>query len=104
MQFCPKTDALLVNVLRPDGIVEQNLDVRNMVPWTFSDLMASSTIPGVRLPFFVDTEMIYLNVFLREAYLFEKDGQWNQDTVNHPSLSLERLYDEKKWHDRFRNF
>jgi hypothetical protein len=104
MQFCPKTDALVVGVLRPSGVLEQNLDIKNMVPWTYSDLFASSTIPGVRLPFIVDPDMIYLNLFLREVYLFEKGGEWNKDTVNHPKLSLERLYDEKKWHDRFRIF
>lgn len=90
--------------MRPHGITEQNLDLKNMVPWTYTDLLASSKIPGARLPFLVDPDMIYMNLFLREIYLFEKDGEWNEETVKHPQLSLEKLYDEKKWHDRYRIF
>jgi len=104
MWFCPHTDQLVLNVLRSSGIYPRFLDIRNVVPWTYSDLLASSSLVGFKLPFLVDPEMIYFSPPLREVYLFEKDGEWNHENIKHPKLSIEQLYDEKKWHDKYRNF
>jgi hypothetical protein len=58
-------------------------------------MKAQSKFPEPRLPPFVDDEMIYFNVPLRETLFAESDGAWNEETVNHPSLSIETLFDEK---------
>lgn len=104
MSFCPQTDSLILKVLRSSGIYQRNLDLHNVVPWTYSDLLASSALVGLKLPFLVDPEMIYFSPLLREVYLFEKSGQWNHENIKHPKLSVENLYDEKKWHDKYRVF
>lgn len=104
MSFCPKTDQLVLNVLRSSGIFPRFLDINNVVPWTYSDLLASSSLVGLKLSFIVDPEMIYFSTFLREVFLFEKSGEWHTENIKHPKLSVENLYDEKKWHDKYRNF
>jgi len=45
--------------------------------------------------------MIYLNKILKEVYIFESDGEWNQETVNHPKLSIEQRFNEGEWFDRW---
>lgn len=57
-------------------------------------MMAMSKWPQPRLPTFLDDEMIYLNKILKEVYIFESDGVWNQETVNHPKLSVEQRLNE----------
>lgn len=63
--------------------------------------MAMSKWPEPRLPTFLDDEMIYLNKILKEVYIFESDGVWNQETINHPKLSLEQRLNEGEWFDRW---
>jgi hypothetical protein len=65
-----------------------------------SDLFAQSKLPEPQIPPFVDDEMIYFNTALRETIFSERDGVWNQETVNHPKLSLEERFNEKEWLDR----
>lgn len=45
--------------------------------------------------------MIYLNKILKEVYIFESDGEWNQETINHPKLSIEQRFNEGEWFDRW---
>lgn len=65
------------------------------------DMMAMSRWPEPRLPPFLDDEMIYLNKILKEVYIFESDGVWNQETVGHPKLALEARLNEGDWFDRW---
>jgi hypothetical protein len=95
MAFCHHTDVLILNILRTNGIFQHNLDINNIVPWTYSDLLASSSLVGFKLPFIMDTDMIYFSPFLREIFVFEKDGEWHTGNVTHPKLSLDNLYCEK---------
>jgi hypothetical protein len=39
--------------------------------------------------------MIYFSPSLNEFYLFEKEGRWDEQTINHPKLHFNRLFDEK---------
>ncbi len=47
--------------------------------------------------------MIYLNKILKEVYIFESDGVWNQEVVNHPKLSIRERLNESEWFDRWSN-
>ena len=51
-------------------------------------MFAQSKFPEPRYPTFIDDEMIYFNSALKESLFAESDGQWNEETVNHPKLSL----------------
>jgi hypothetical protein len=63
-------------------------------------MQAQSKLPEPRYPIFVDDEMIYHNVPAKETLFCENDGKWNEETVNHPKLSLEARVNEKEWFDR----
>ena len=52
------------------------------------DSYASSILPEVKLPIFIDDEMIYLNILTRETIICEEDGVWNEEVAKHPKLSL----------------
>jgi hypothetical protein len=56
------------------------------------DSYASSILPEVKLPIFIDDEMIYFNTFSREALLCEDDGVWNEEVSKHPKLSLQERF------------
>ena len=64
------------------------------------DMFAQSKFPEPRQPTFIDDEMIYFNSAFKETLFAESDGQWKEDTVNHPKLSLEARIKEKEWMDR----
>lgn len=63
-------------------------------------MRAQSKLPEPRLPVFVDDEMIYFSVPLKEAFFAERDGVWHEETVAHPKLSLQARFNEKEWFDR----
>ena len=63
-------------------------------------MCAQSKLPEPRHPIFMDDEMIYFNLAVKETLFGERDGEWNQETVNHPLLSLSARIDEKEWFDR----
>ena len=63
-------------------------------------MIASTTIPEPALPVFIDGTMVYFNKFLNETFLFESDGKWNEETIEHEKLQLNHLLDEKEWFDR----
>ena len=63
-------------------------------------MLAQSRLPEPRYPVFVDDEMIYFNSALKESLFAESDGVWNEETVNHPKLSLEARVNEREWMDR----
>ena len=45
--------------------------------------------------------MIYAHKITKEMYLFDKDGEWNDDGVYHDALSVEKTYNETDWYDEF---
>lgn len=63
-------------------------------------MKAQSKLPEPKLPVFVDDIMIYFSTALNETYFCERDGKWNEETVNHPKLSLDERFKEKDWFDR----
>ena len=49
----------------------------------------------------LDLDMIYGNFNTWEMYVFDKDGTWVKEGVNHPNLSLENTFNEANWYDEF---
>ena len=43
-----------------------------MIPILYGDQLVIQRIPFARQPFFIDTEMIYMNTALRQVFLFHK--------------------------------
>lgn len=78
-----------------------DMDINNVVPILYGDSLAIQSLPSTRQPFFIDTDMIYVNLFLKQVFLFHKEGIWHTENLNHPELSLEKRFDEKKWYDEY---
>ena len=45
--------------------------------------------------------MIYANVATKEMYVFDKNGIWQDEGINHEALSMEKTYNETNWYDEF---
>ena len=45
--------------------------------------------------------MVYANASTKEMYVFDKDGEWSDDGINHEALSMDATYNETKWYDEF---
>lgn len=52
------------------------------------------------LPTFIDDTMIYYNKFTQDFMLFERDGEWNESTIEHEKLSLKSRFNEAEWIDK----
>lgn len=65
-----------------------------------ADMRAYNRLPEPQLPPYIDETMTYFNKFNQDTYVFEYDGEWNEETASHPKLSLDARFDEKEWCDR----
>ena len=63
-------------------------------------MITQTKIPEPLIPPFVDDEMVYFNKAFRETLFCEEDGEWIEETVNHPKLSLSERFNEREWMDR----
>lgn len=54
------------------------------------------------MPAFLDHEMIYYNLLDNEFYVFDKEGTWHPEGVNHPLLDISQRFDERKFYDTLR--
>jgi hypothetical protein len=52
----------------------------------------------------LDLDMIYGNYVNKEMYVFDKDGTWHDEGVDHEGLSLEKRYNEHNWYDEFNGY
>lgn len=67
----------------------------------YGDQLTIQKLPFARQPFFIDTDMIYFNIVLKQVFLFHKEGIWNEENVAHKKLTLAERYDERKWFDYY---
>ena len=45
--------------------------------------------------------MIYAQYSTSEMYVFDKYGEWHDEGVDHPGLSLDSTFSEQNWYDEF---
>lgn len=57
-------------------------------------------LPEPDLPPYIDETMTYMNLFNNDIYIFEQDGEWNEQTSSHPKLSLEARLNERDWFEK----
>lgn len=75
------------------------VDVRNVIPATYGDYVASTKFNLFEIPPLVDHEMIYYNEAQREFYLFDRKGEW--EAFEDDSLSIGKLYNEEKFLNQY---
>ena len=102
LELYPESKLLKLTGLSLNGKYDKVISLENLVPVTYSDYRETCKRTLVQPAAFLDWEMIYFNPMMRELYLFDNDGHWNQDNLNHPALEAATLYDERKWLDSIR--
>ena len=49
----------------------------------------------------LDLDMIYANYNTKEMFVFDKEGEWNDEGVYHEALGMDKAYNETNWYDEF---
>lgn len=70
-----------------------------MVPLAPSDYRTRHLVLRSRPPVFADIDMLYGNRKIIDMYVFDKQGTWVKEGVDHPALKLENSYKEQNWFD-----
>lgn len=97
-----KSESLRVTYLTNSGVFSKQVSLNNLVPTPYHDYIAANRRKTLETPLFIDSEMIYYNLFEEEFYLFDKEGQWHKEGVDHPLLDASVRYNERRWHDELR--
>ena len=102
MNLFPNAKYLKLEMLTFTGVETEYVPVAEMIPITKYDYWACHNY----MPFFkqhqtLDLDMVYAHKTTKEMYLFDKEGEWHDDGVNHDVLSMDQRYKETDWYDEF---
>ena len=97
-----QAESLRLSCLTNSGVITKHASLSNIIPVIFEDFLNAKKTSMFEMPLFIDPEMIYYNLLEQEFYLFDKDGEWHKEGVNHPLLDLTQRFDERKYYDIFR--
>ena len=100
MELLEDSQHMRVYSLQLGGLDVAEIPLRNVVPVTPAEYEVAHHLGKMLHPSpFLDLEMVYLNKAKQEFLLFDKEGKWFEEGVNHPLLSLEARYNEHEWLD-----
>ena len=97
-----KGESLRFTCLTPGGVLTKHVSLSNLVPVIFDDFRHANRRKMFEMPEFLDHEMIYYSLFDETYYVFDKEGQWHEEGVNHPLLDINKRFDERKFYDTLR--
>ncbi len=75
--------------------------IKEVIPITGYDYWCASWMVWFKQHNSIDLDMIYANHITKEMYVFDKNGEWNDEGIYHDSLSLDKTYNETNWYDEF---
>ena len=101
MELFPQGGYLRMHVLRMGGVQEHWVPIKQIVPITPYDYWCASWVLWFKQNNTLDLDMIYANHVTKEMYVFDKEGQWAEQGINHPALSMDSTYNETNWYDEF---
>lgn len=90
---------LSMECLSLNGVDTIYLPISEMIPITKYDYWCKSWKFWTKQNPIIDLDMIYANKTTKEMYVFEKDGTWHDEGVNHDELSMDKTYNEHHWYD-----
>ncbi|OMJ69906.1 hypothetical protein SteCoe_32253 [Stentor coeruleus] len=100
MELLPEDNKIRFTSLQLGSLDKQEVPIENVVPVTPIDYeIAHAGGKLCKSPEFMDLDMVYINKPEAEFYVFDKEGKWSEEAVNHPALSLAKTFDEHKWYD-----
>ena len=100
IELLPEDSKLRVTSLQIGSLDVADVPIENIVPVPPVEF-ETAHMGGKMLdtPDYFDLDMVFLNRPNSEFYIFDKEGVWHEEGVNHPMLSLEKTFDEHKWFD-----
>ena len=101
MELFDKAGYLKLHVLRLGGVYEHWVPIKQVVPITPYDYWVAQWMVWFKQNQSLDLDMIYANYVTKEMFVFDKEGSWSEEGINHSALSLEKTYNETNWYDEF---
>ena len=101
MELFPKSQFLRFYSLKATGIEEKYVPVSQIIPVTRDDYWCAHWMCQMKQNNILDLDMVYADKSTKEMFVFDKEGQWNDEGVYHEALNLENTYDEATWFDEF---
>ena len=90
-----------MHVLRMGGVQELWVPVKQVVPITPYDYWCASWLVWFKQNQCIDLDMIYANHVTKEMFVFDKEGAWQDNGINHQALSMDATFNETNWYDEF---
>ena len=101
MEVFPESKFLKIHSLKLNGVHEHYMPISEMVPVTKYDYWAASWLCFMNQHHCLDLDMIYASQQNKEMFVFDKQGEWNDEGVYHKSLDMDSTFDETNWYDEF---
>lgn len=76
----------------------------NVIPITYDDHQHYGLGFYLYLSDIIDRDMVYRNTLEQEDWLFDSNGQWSEEGVSHPELSLAKNFREREYYENVHNF
>ena len=97
-KFNPTTNSFCFTVVDPSGVFDHHMEASELIAFTYRDMI--DAVP-YSMPFneVIDFDRVYKQKTKKNIFLFDKNGEWNSETANHPQISIEALFDELSWID-----
>ena len=103
MNLYPKAGFLEMKLLTCDRVETKYLPIDRLIPISRFDYWNAATNlkPFFRQNVCLDLEMIYADRQTKHIFVFDKEGTWHDEGVNHERLSLENTFVETIWYGGF---
>ena len=101
MELYPGAELLAMHTLGMGGVHTAYVPVKEVIPITKYDYWCASWKFWAKQNVCLDLDMIYANKNSKDMYVFDKDGEWNDEGIYHDALSLDQTYNETMWYDEF---
>ena len=88
MDFIPKENAISVDYLTTNSILNKVINLEDLVPVTEDDVHKGNLYNRSYPYDKVDFEMVYYNKTDQQYLIFLKEGTWNQENLNHNKLDF----------------
>lgn len=100
MDLLPEREKLKIVSLQLGSLHESEVDLKKLVPATAEEFEHAHFLGKMLHPAaFFDLEMLYVNQGSAEFLVFDKEGEWKDEGINHPLLSMEKRFNEHQWMD-----
>lgn len=102
MNLLPEVNYLHFLCVLPSGLHEFVENLNDIVPLPAEDYRIRQQVLRSRPADFIDMDMIYGNRKTLNMLLFDKQGCWSKEGVNHKLLNIENSMNEGSWFDHIK--